>query len=301
MAIAAIALTSCKKEEVESTQLGEATINGNIYADLDYTNDVDAAGLYDQGLVNENVEGLTVTVEVDTKNWDQTPDNSYTYAKKTYTATTDASGNYSLVIPATDKAFNVTVNLGYIFTTRKDFAVDGVTVLEENVRVGGNSFNKSIYSGAVITASDAASVSYVDGGTEEYGSAIVRVRVNANWDQGPNSTDFYDDLTGSSVIGKTVELTYENAPYGNGTTNVWTGVVDASGIVEFTVPTYALGSASGVRVKAKILDFTGTYLYDDGGTEASQDAIWETPYGYSGFFSNGDITTMNIYCSFTDL
>lgn len=302
MAIAAIAMTSCKKDEVVSTELGEATIKGNIYADLDYTNDIDAAGLYSQGLINENVEGLNVSVEVNTYYWDQNPDNSYDYAMKTYTATTDAEGNYELTIPATDDAYQVAIRFGYIYTTRAEFATDGTTVLEENVRVGGNTIYKNIFAGAEVVTSDAASVNYVDGSADEYGSATVRVIVNANWDQGPNSTDFYDDLAGSSVVGKTIELSYDYAPYGNGYGNIWTMTVPASGIVEFDVPTWAPGNTNGVRVKAKISDFTGTYLYNDAGNEATQNAIWNNMgYTYSSYFNDGDIETINLYASFQNL
>jgi len=304
MAIAAIAMTSCKKEEVVSTELGEATIRGNVYADLDYTNDIDAAGLYSEGLVHENVAGLTVTVEVNTYYWDQTPDNSYDYAVKTYTATTDAEGNYELTIPATDESYQVAIEFGNLYTTRSEFAVDGVSVLEENVRVGGNTVYKNIYAGATVNTSDAASVLYVDGSADEYGSATVRVVINANWDQGPNSIAGYDDLTGSSVIGKMVEMSYVNgyAPYGNGYDNLWSVALTASGIVEFTIPTYPATSTNQIGVKYRIADFAGTYLYNDGGVEATQDAIWYN-LGFSNTYGiyDGDIVTVNLYASFQNI
>ena len=181
MAIAAIAMTSCKKEEVlDSNQLGEATINGNIYADLDQTNDVNAAGLYVSKSNPENVEGITVTVTINTGDWDQSPDASYAYPEKTYTATTDVNGDYTLVIPCTDEVTYPTVSFGTIYTTQSLYTTDG-TELTDDIKVGGNSASLTIYSGANINVSHEASISAANGtATYEYGSAKVRIYFQTN-------------------------------------------------------------------------------------------------------------------------
>ena len=305
MAIAAIAFASCKKEEAVSTQLGEAVINGNIYADLDYTNDLDGAGLYDQGLINENVEGLTISVEVNTSNYDQTPEPGYAYDIKTYTATTDASGNYSLTIPATEDAFEVFVQLGYVYTTRKSYAVDGVTVLEENVKVGGNTLpGMSIYSGAVLTASNDASVTYVDGGTEEYGEVIVRGVAYADWNAGNTATVFYDTtVAGSPLAGQTLKFTYTEAPYNNGTTNVFTAVIAADGTYSITVPSELTGM-DDVDVAIDCDDFYGDQIQDDGNgtsTDMLVPSIYSLPTYNVNTMYDGDIRLRDLYFDVTNL
>ncbi len=110
LGIAFLGLSSCKKEsEIVEDTLGTATISGKLTADLDLNNDRNAAGAYVKGLNPEAVEGITVSVTINTRNWDQTPDPSYTYEQRVYTATTDVNGDYSLSIPAGEKAFGVAV------------------------------------------------------------------------------------------------------------------------------------------------------------------------------------------------
>ncbi len=295
VAVAALAMTSCKKNEPVD-QLGDATINGNIWAYLDATNDINAQGIYIANLNPEVVASMPISVEVNTMNWDQNPDYSYDYAKKTYTTTTDASGNYTLTIPATDEGYNVTVRLGDLFTERKSYAADGTTVITDNVKVGGNSFNVFIYKGGVINTSNQANVNTVSGSTNDYGSATVRIQVQANWNQGPSSTAFYDNLTGSDVVGKTVEISYVPgwAPHYTGYETIWTGTVPANGLVEFTIPTWSAASTNQTQVKYRIADFIGNMIVDDGGSDSTVPATWDFSVTNSGTFLNGDIITVNL-------
>ena len=310
LAIAAIAMTSCSKDEVlDSNQLGEAVIKGNVFANLDLSNDVDGAGLYNVGSMPEKVEGMVVSVEIDTKNWDQSPDNNYAYPKKTYTATTDANGDYTLTIPATEKASNVYVSLGDYYTTQKLYTADG-TDLTKEVVVGKNSGqNVSIFSGAALNISTEASVTSVTSASPyEYGSATIRMSFSANWDQGPNSVGFYDDMNGSSLIGKTVEFSYSSnyGINGNGGSNVFTGtiVIDPLDITKALVvveniPTYSTVSGQSVNMKVSIASFQGVIKQDNGsGVEESNDALWSPANGnsfYFGSITDGQILNVGAY------
>ena len=209
MAIVAIAMTSCEKEEVlDSNELGQAVITGNVWADIDRRDDVDASGLYIPGLNPENVEGITVTAEVDTENWDQSPsqDPNYIYAKKTYSAVTDASGNYTLTIPATDKAYQVELMFGTIYTTKYIYTTDG-SEESEGVSVTRGSVYVDIHKGATVNIrSEADNVNKTNGNATEYGSVTFQGIVYVDWDGQISG----ETAAGSAVIGKTLEFSYRS-------------------------------------------------------------------------------------------
>ena len=263
MAISAIALTACKKDEVlDSNQLGQATITGNIYANLDEVNDVNSAGLFTLGSNPESVEGITVSVTIDTEDWDQSPDNNYDYPEKTYTAITNATGDYVLTIPVTDKPSNVNLDFGNIYTTQNKYTTDG-SVLTEDVKVGGNSESVVIFNGAALNVAHEANMTTVYTATNEYGSGKIRVKFRSDVNYGPNSVTTYDDLTGSSLIGKTVEFTYSSgyAPDNNYNNNtVFTGTIildptnNTQGLVEIDIPTRPTGQ-SFVYMNGNFSDF----------------------------------------------
>lgn len=305
LTIALVTMASCKKEVLDSNQLGEAIIKGNVYANLDETNDVNSVGIFSPGSVPEQVEDMMVSVEIDTRNWDQTPDNSYNYPKKTYTATTNANGDYTLTIPATEKASNVTLKFNKLYTTKKKYTTDGSELIEE-VYVGDNSFNVTIFSGAVVNRSDEASVNTSNSPSNEYGSAKIRVQFRCNSDYGPNSTQTYDPIAGTSLIGKTVEFIYaqgQQAPDGSyNNPTVFSGKIvedpinPTYGLVEMNIPTFPTGQGN-VYITGVFSDFQGTVKKDDGtGVEKTQNAIWNLGNTYSYMFNleDGDIDTYGV-------
>lgn len=165
VAIAAIAFVSCKKEDENSTELGEATINGNVWADMDLT--ADGA---------EGVNGMSVKVEVNTQNWDQQPVPGYNYDQKVYTTTTDANGDYTLTIPATDDGYTVTIEFEDLYTTRT--TSNG----PEDVLVTRADVNKFIYSGAMISTQDMATVDVTNNNEMSGGTATIKGRINMAYD-----------------------------------------------------------------------------------------------------------------------
>lgn len=298
LAIATIAMTSCKKEEVTTDELGMATINGKVTADLDYSNDLNN-GLYDQGFTKEGVEGMTVSVEVNTMYWDQTPDYSYDYEKKTYTTTTDANGNYSLEIPATDEAYTVTIKFGDVYTTRKIYTTDGSTQTED-VRVYESNRNVSIYKGASIDVEDIASVTTTNASAYEFGEMTIRGEVFADmdWTQGGN-----ESASGSALVGKTLIFFYSYGPdynnYGQG--NEFSTTIQADGTYELTIPTSVAGGPS-VNVGAKFEDLIENYIDGGGATDQAvydyyNSYIWD---GTNNFY-NADIVNYDIYLNVNPL
>jgi len=309
LAIGAIAITSCEKEVLDSNQLGEAVITGNIYANLDETNDVNSAGLFSLGSNPESVKGITVSVTIDTRIWDQSPDNNYDYPEKTYTATTDANGNYTLTIPATDKPSNVNLKFGNLYTTQKKYTTDG-SDLTEDVKVGGNNESVVIFSTAKVVVAHEANMTTVYTATNEYGTGKIRVKFRCDVDYGPNSTQTYDDLTGSSLIGQTVEFTYTNGyspdnNYNNNTVFSGTIVLDPTnntqGLVEVDIPTRPTGQ-NQVRIIGNFSDFQGTVIKNDGsGNEETQNAIYNLGNTYYNMFylSDGGIETYGTITVYT--
>ena len=167
MAIAAIALVSCKKDELNTTELGTATINGNVWADMDLS----LPGA-------EGVEGMQVAVIVNTADWDQQTVPGYSYDEKVYPAVTDANGDYSIEVPATDQGYNVTIEFEDLFTTRTNTAGT-----QENVKVTRADITKFIYSGAVIETEDQATVDVTNNNELSGGVATIKGTIMMDWDQ----------------------------------------------------------------------------------------------------------------------
>lgn len=201
MAIAAIALTSCKKDEPATSELGEATINGNVWADLDQTDDFEN-GIYVSELNPEGVEGMQVYIEINTADYVQNPVGGYDYETRTYTTTTDANGDYTFTIPATEEGFDVDIYFEDMYTTRTVLAEDGVTGLTENVEVTRGDISAYIYNGAMIMKKNQASVSLVNGGANEYGTATMFGNIYIDYNQGLNQPP--NSGCGNSEIGDAV-------------------------------------------------------------------------------------------------
>jgi hypothetical protein len=292
MAIAAIALTSCKKEEPASNELGEATIEGTIMADLNLDNNV-----------LEPVVGMQVTVIVNTQNWDQTPVAGYDYEKRTYTATTDAAGKYTLTIPATAEAYTVTVEYGDMYSTR----TGGIIIPSENVIVSLGDNTVSIYDGAAIIISEEADVDAVSTQGDQYGTATVYGYINvtydiANWNVAPAPNQ---RMTTASGINEPVVWRFESAPYNANDEAVYEVAVDLTdGSYEITFPTEAL-TGNYSYYDWGILDFIGSRKQNNWNATADSTVAGVWSCGgieyYDGWgYIDGDLNTnMNINLSFS--
>lgn len=288
VAIASLALVSCNKDELDSTELGSATINGNVWADMDLTQ---------PGV--EGVNGMQVKVEVNTQDWDQQPVPGYNYDKKVYTATTDANGDYTLTIPATDEGYTITIEFEDLYTTRTTQAgTDDVVVTRGDI-------SKFIYSGAMITTVDEATVSPWN--TTTYGSATVTGTVwlqpdMAFWD----GQDAPIELT--SAAASTYGFTFpqilwkydaNDEPYN--ITDQAVRYIDfdgATGMYTFTVPTEA-PDLNDVYINWGINDFNGMgRISNSMGTADStvsgyyyDSQIWSNgSWLWDGYIENQDFT-----------
>ena len=253
MAIAAIALTSCKKDEPASSELGDATISGNVWAELDLT-DADP----------EAIEGMQVTVIVDTRDWDQNPDPTYDYEERVYTTTTDANGDWSLTIPATEEGYNVDIDFEDLYGTRTLATPSGTE--SENVEITNASHNTQfIYAGAIIAFDDEATVSTLASNTsEQYGSATVYGTIwcdydVANWNGAPLSNQKLDAASGLGT--QNVSWRYDNAPYSSNNTDVYTMAIASDGTYMLTIPTEALGGNTTVDIG--MIDFLGSQIQNN--------------------------------------
>jgi hypothetical protein len=320
MAIGAIALTSCKKEEVlDSNQLGEATINGNVFAYLDERNDVNADGIYISNLTPENVAGISVSVSVNTRDWDQTPDYSYDYPVKTYTTVTDADGNYTLTIPATDEQLSQTINFGNILATYYEYTTDGSEVTKE-VEVIGGSQGVTLFNGAVATPRKQATWNNVSGSTTEFGSATIRGMVYANWDAGINAestnqssytynvNNVTESVSGSPIAGQTLNIYYtyiQGNILSTGADNVMTMTIAADGSYEMSIPTPQV-NAGYANMAITSAEFVSTQVIENqaGDADSSRAVIYRANSGstinVSGFY-DGDYKTQDIFFTHTAL
>jgi len=120
-------VNGCKKKEDDEVlnpkpALGTATIKGKLTGDINYT----VAG-------NENLAGVTVLVTVYTEDLVVNPDYRYlaydygtyestyqNFPSKTYTAVTDANGEYTITIEVGDRG-------AYVDVTPQDKAFDVIT------------------------------------------------------------------------------------------------------------------------------------------------------------------------------
>jgi hypothetical protein len=265
MAIAAIALTSCKKDEPATSELGEATINGNVWADLDQTDDFEN-GIYVSELNPEGVEGMQVYIEINTADYVQNPVGGYDYETRTYTTTTDANGDYTFTIPATEEGFDVDIYFEDMYTTRTVLAEDGVTGLTENVEVTRGDISAYIYNGAMIMKKNEASVSLVNGGANEYGTATMFGNVYIDWNVGPNqngSTGCGNDEIANAIsplTGMSFYWAYQDGdgPYGEGE-GIWTEVpIATDGSYTFDITTED-ANGNDVDIMFGFDDFIGSY------------------------------------------
>jgi hypothetical protein len=277
MAIAAIALVSCKKDNVDDTALGSATINGTVRADIDQTNDLNGAGLYEQGLNPEGVEGMTVTVEVNSIIYDDSPNGSYDYDVMTYTTTTDASGNFTLTIPATADGQTIRMEFEDLEgVTRTLYSTNGNSVTELST-VSKGFEDVTIYDGANLELVYDANIAPVTAGNNnnDYGMATLTGRVIGNWD---NSDDAPNDAwnyfagaeyygTGSPLAGITMFWQYNDdfndAPYDMGYGQVSEFTLQGDGSYSVDIPTWPATSTQNIDIRIGFYDVDANYIIDN--------------------------------------
>lgn len=297
MAIAALALTACKKDNVDETQMGSATINGTVRADIDQTNDINGAGLYEQYLSPEGVSGMVVTVEVSTEDWDSDPNGNYDYETMTYTTTTDANGNFTLTIPATQEGYDIEIMFTDVHgVTRKLYSTDGNTV-QETSGIGLWTRNEFIYDGANLTVVYDADYVYAENNdTYDYGYATVSGVLYGNWDQSngaPNNFPFpYVGAerygTGSPLEGKKLYWGYDWAPYGVGYDNITEVNIETDGTFSFQVPTYPSSYGGSVDIYFGFYDVDDFVIINNmAGTADSLDPAIFTSGGIQGVYVYG--------------
>lgn len=250
-ALVSAVFVSCEKDDEPATsELGEAKISGRVVANLNETNDANSADLVEIGSALEGVEGMQVSIEVDTKNWDQHPDSIYSYDKRVYTAVTDADGNYSFDIPATEEPYTVDIKFGDVFTTKTLYTTDGSTKTQA-VKVTLGDRSESIFSGAKLEIKDSAmvKVSAAAGTADyEYGTATITGKIFVNWDQSNDAPTSANQLANGSAPlnsnNRSLKLYYEDAPYGREIKGFTEVAIKSDGTYSATVYTEMSSAAS---------------------------------------------------------
>lgn len=270
MAIAAIALVSCNKEEENTTELGEATISGNVWAELDQTNQT-----------SEGVNGMQVSIEVNTQNWDQQPVTGYNYDQKVYETTTNSAGDYTLTVPATDDGYNVTIRFEDLYTTMTNG--DGTTT---DVLVTRNDITKFVWNGANISTQDQATVTTTGTSGFTYGTATIygTIFMNydiANWNAAPPANQKFN--TASNQTQQDIVWKYNGGNGPNGVTDntIYTASFDfATGDYMITFPTEGVSGAN-VTVDWGFLDFQGTRIQNNMAftADSTVNGIWSVGGG----------------------
>jgi hypothetical protein len=145
LAISAIAFVSCKKDEpVAPADPGSATVKGTLWANTDTNNDTDGGGFYMETF-EEAPSGIVITAVINSMDLDQTPDPLFDYQDMSWTATTDADGNFTFTgLPC----YNTSIDCELRFN---DFTADqkqGTNDVETDYF--GGTATVSIWNGAVV-------------------------------------------------------------------------------------------------------------------------------------------------------
>jgi hypothetical protein len=182
-------------------------------------------------------------------------------------------------------------------------AEDGVTGLSESVEVTLGNRSATIYSGATIAMQDEASVSTTNTSAENYGTAKVFGTVYANWNNGVNSTGFYEICDAASpMAGKSISWSFYDGPYGEGE-GVWTNVaIAANGTYEITLATEG-GGAGTVGIEFGFYDFIDNQIIPNNANTADSTAssIF-TVYGVDGESQGGiEAGELNQYDIYIDV
>lgn len=306
MAIAAVALVSCKKDNVDDRTLGSATITGTIRADIDQSNDVNGAGIYQSYLNPEGVAGMIVTAEVNTEDWADNYVWNYDYDVMTYTATTDANGMFTMTIPTPPEGYEITLEFQDVNgVTRTLWTQQGSTV-EETSYIYKNSEDVWIYDGADLDLVFDASITDQNTDNYEYATATIRGDINlsydiANWDALPPANQKLDASSGQSA--QSVVWYYETAPYGNGYGQEFSVAVNSDGSYEVTIPTEAL-LETDVVIDLGMFDFVGPQIMNNnaGTADSTRQVVYSSgglTYLNNQSLSAGDIVIYDINLTYS--
>jgi hypothetical protein len=271
IAIAAVVMTSCKKAE-PANRLGTAVITGKITADLDLSNDVNGAGAYSWGFTPDTKAGIQVYAVVNTKIWDQTPDNNYAYEIKTFSTTTAADGTYSFSIPATDKPENITIKVGEFTQDQVQYAADGNNG-SVSKRFYTNDRTVTIFNGSIVVDRIHMSEQSVGGNTVDvFGTYALSGTLFYNNNYTNDSpTETFDAIP----AGYKIQYIYTTNIPGGATTLIKYADVAANGTYTIVLPTADLGTTSS-NVTINYPDIVSTFTYDiGGGNTETIDYVWQ--------------------------
>jgi len=145
LAVGAIALVSCKKEEpVAPSSPGSATIQGTLWSNTNLDNDTDQWGFY---MYNPEYAktGVTFSAVIDGMDLDQTPDGSFNYSDVVTTGTIGANGAYTVSVPCYSEWIDCEVR----FNDYTDNQLSGGANDATKEYFGGSVW-VSVYDGAVV-------------------------------------------------------------------------------------------------------------------------------------------------------
>ncbi len=149
LAFAIIATFACKKEgeedDLASTTEKTATFKGKVLANTDQTNDTTEFGT-PQTQYEAPPAGTKIILSIDGYDLDATPDDDYDYPVRTFSTSTDASGNFSIELPA-------------LSNSTYEYVLDEFTA---NVKIGFQN-NSPIFDNDVIFSATPGSVTLTQG------------------------------------------------------------------------------------------------------------------------------------------
>jgi hypothetical protein len=227
-------LSSCDKDSdtkntTPVTELGKVTVKGNISGDLDLNN----------GTLSEGMEGITVTVVIN----NQDLINNYTIwywgnvanGYRTYSATTDALGNYSVDVEAGSKPLNATIYTAYLVNANQKNEL-GVSSSKTFYNNTGSSIGLNLFKGQSYTQN----FEYRSNITPEVGTMSIKGDVRFR-----NDLCVVGDAQYSQAPANTKLLVEWNDDWGRN--KQVTLNVDANGKYEFACESYSNSKGFYIR------------------------------------------------------
>jgi len=121
-----VSFASCSKETQTPAEPGTAKVMGKIWANTNEANDTLSDG--STAPAGEKVEyapsGTMITFTIDGMDLDATPEAGYPYKKVVRMATVDASGNYTVDLPAFEQWISVEVSFNEFETNVTRYGTD---------------------------------------------------------------------------------------------------------------------------------------------------------------------------------
>jgi hypothetical protein len=122
--------SSCKKELQTPVEPGSATISGKAWVNTNEANDTTTTGSGtdnngDPVVKNELVPaGTVLTFTIKGADLDQTPQAGYPYKDVVRTTTVDASGNYTVDVPAYEKPIDLIISFNEFDADATRYGID---------------------------------------------------------------------------------------------------------------------------------------------------------------------------------